>query len=498
MHIRSDKVASVFPFLFIGTLLLAGFLRFYDVPNRVLLGNETVRDAVVGFVGARELQLPITGPFSSLGAFTFGPWYWYNLIAGNWVFHTPYASWYTLAAASFGFVAVMFLIGLAIDGPVLGLVAAFAAAVVPNQVVAGLHLTQPNFLLFYSGLLVWLFLLVVSQTAPSRWLFFVFGAVYGMTASMHFQAITLGVLVLVAMLLRWRFVSLVYLLFGCVVVTIPSLVFQLLNHWHTVRMMLYSMIHMDELIYVPNSWRIYALQFWPDLWANQLGLSIRSGVLLGAAAGIAVTAGILKRKNFLLRISVVVFVIMAVMLRYYKGERFFSYYNFLSPFLFVFAALPIAYALRAKQLIFRLLAVGMLVGYALSVIPRDVELLAPSKFTVHIHGIAGDIRKQYPDRRVIMHNCKAKNLYRDFTLAFLLGVRSRPEQQPVNVGFMDEGCGYPIERAVPVFAGETMERLQITDFTNVSEASVTAAQWHPLTLEDMYATEVKWWYKEKP
>ena len=132
------------PFILGAIVLVAAFFRLYDVPNRALMGNETVRDAVVGLVGARELQLPVTGPFSSLGAFTFGPWYWYHLIASYWIFPTPYAAWYMLAFMSLLFVVVLFGIGLVIGGPILGLVAAFLAAIAPNQLTAATHLTQPN------------------------------------------------------------------------------------------------------------------------------------------------------------------------------------------------------------------------------------------------------------------------------------------------------------------------------------------------------------------
>lgn len=484
--------------LLIGVLLLAGFLRFYNLPNRALMGNETVRDAVVGLVGAREFQLPITGPFSSLGAFTFGPWYWYHLILGSVVFHTPHAAWYTLAALSIGFVAMLFLIGLLIDGPLLGLVMAFLAAIAPNQIVASLHLTQPNLLLFYAGFVLWLFLLLVRQKNPSVWLFFVFGAVYGITASMHFQAITLGVIVLVALVLRRHLVSFGYLLLGFVLVNIPSLVFQLLNHWHTLRMVLYTMKHMDELIYVPNSWKIYALQFWPDLWANHFWLDLRIGVVFGLLAATAVALSVVRKKNYFVRMTALVFSIMFVMLRYYKGERYLSYYNFLSPFLFVFAAMPIAYGLRAKYIVVRLLTVGVLIGYAVSIVPKHLELLKPSEFTTFMGDVAGTIQKEYGDKQVIIHNCKAKNMYRDFSLAFLLGSPRRPGQERVNVGFTDEGCKYPGEATDSMFASETLAKMQIVDFTHVPEEAIAGAQWFPLTLENMYDTEVKWWYKEKP
>ncbi len=66
--------------LLAGILLIAIFLRFNHAPYRYSLGRESIRDAFVAIESAKELQLPLIGPFSSTGPYTFGPWYWYQLI----------------------------------------------------------------------------------------------------------------------------------------------------------------------------------------------------------------------------------------------------------------------------------------------------------------------------------------------------------------------------------------------------------------------------------
>src|SRR3989344_406865 len=490
------------PFILGAIVLVAAFFRLYDVPNRALMGNETVRDAVVGLVGARELQLPVTGPFSSLGAFTFGPWYWYHLIASYWIFPTPYAAWYMLAFMSLLFVVVLFGIGLVIGGPILGLVAAFLAAIAPNQLTAATHLTQPNLLFFYTAFIFFLVVLTAKSTHPSRWVFTMLGAAFGIAVNFHFQAVNLGVAVVALFVFRKSLRFIWHLLLGFFIVNIPLLVFQLLNHWHTLRMVVYTMVHMDGLIYVPNSWKIYVFQFWPDLWANQFGLPIWVGVVFGAVASAVILRMIMKKQQVLMRLSVLIFFVMFVALRYYKGERFFSYYNFFTPWLFVFAAVPLAWGLQAKHIAVRLVTIGVLLAYTMSVLPKDIAMLAPSEFTLALKNAVAIIKAEYEGKSVVIHNCLAKNLYRDFTLTFLLGIEGRVGTDGAKLGFTKGGCEYPGSAAGLLesskYASEELQKMELMDFTAAPEAAILENHWFPLTLEVMYDTEVKWWYKEKP
>ena len=67
-------------YLLLIILIIGIFFRFYNTPMRYSLGDDSSRDAMVAFEDAKEFQLPLLGPFSSLGPFTFGPWYYYQLI----------------------------------------------------------------------------------------------------------------------------------------------------------------------------------------------------------------------------------------------------------------------------------------------------------------------------------------------------------------------------------------------------------------------------------
>lgn len=103
-------------YLLLVILLIGSVLRFYNYPYRYSLGEETIRDAVIGIEGARQLQFPLTGSFSSLGSFTFGPWYAYQLIIFNLFVPFVYSPWIYLTLTSIFYIFVMYKIGSILGG----------------------------------------------------------------------------------------------------------------------------------------------------------------------------------------------------------------------------------------------------------------------------------------------------------------------------------------------------------------------------------------------
>src|SRR5258706_13299015 len=105
-------------------LFVSAFLRFYNFPLRYGLGEETIRDAIIGLEGAKQLQFPLTGSFSSLGPFTFGPWYAYQLIVFAIFIPYIYSPWIYLTLASIFYVFFIYKIGVILKDRTLGLILA--------------------------------------------------------------------------------------------------------------------------------------------------------------------------------------------------------------------------------------------------------------------------------------------------------------------------------------------------------------------------------------
>jgi len=131
-------------YILLGIILLGTFLRFYNYPYRYALGEETIRDAVIGIEGARQLQFPLTGSFSSLGPFTFGPWYAYQLIIFYLIFPSVYSPWIYLSIISVLYIFIIYKVGKILNGEFFGLVIAFLTAISPAQIISATHLTSHN------------------------------------------------------------------------------------------------------------------------------------------------------------------------------------------------------------------------------------------------------------------------------------------------------------------------------------------------------------------
>src|SRR3989338_11325507 len=92
-------------------LLIALFFRFYNSQNRYGIGYDGSRDALVAFESKRQLQLPLTGSFSSIGPITFGPWYYYYITFASLIIPSIWASWLSMGLASAAMIIVMYKIG---------------------------------------------------------------------------------------------------------------------------------------------------------------------------------------------------------------------------------------------------------------------------------------------------------------------------------------------------------------------------------------------------
>src|SRR3989338_5466841 len=123
-------------------LVLAVTLRFWNFPLRYGIGYDGSRDALVSFEAKSQLQLPLTGSFSSVGPITFGPWYYWYITAANFLIPTPWAPWIFISFASLAMVLTMYLIGRELKNSKLGLIMALLASFSPAQLVASVNLQQ--------------------------------------------------------------------------------------------------------------------------------------------------------------------------------------------------------------------------------------------------------------------------------------------------------------------------------------------------------------------
>ncbi len=483
-------------------VFFAVFLRFYNFPLRYGLGDETVRDAVVGIEGARELQLPLVGAFSSAGPFTFGPWFYYQLIIFSLIVPSMYASWIYLSLASVLCVVVLYKIGELVESKIFGLLLAFLATLSPALIIAGTHLTTQNLTNIYAMSAVWIFLKLILQKL-SYWWGFIFGIILGIGVNLHYQMT--GLLILPIILLVYkprRFLYFFTSLVGIGVTFLPLLFFDLNNHWFTFRNVLYYLQYGKNTIYVPNRWLFYLRDFWPSYWADVIGISTILASIIMVVLILIVIRQITKKKlPTYMVLLLIAFAVNFIILRFYWGPRFFGYLNFLRPFVFIFTGYVFftIYKIIDKKYTL-LLVVAFLTAF---ILPKNIPYLAADPFTVDMHRRVQIMEANYPGKKFKVYGCKGANSsYGAVTksLVFLLESKRKFDNFGMPLGTIDPGCKYFSSDSAKIIDEmyPTFPNTGIIDFFRVTESSFQEAGWSPISFRSMSDEITRWWFNEQP
>lgn len=480
-------------YVFLGILLLGAILRFYNYPYRYSLGEETIRDAVIGIEGARQLQFPLTGSFSSLGPFTFGPWYAYQLIIFYLLVPFVYSPWLYLSIISVIYILIMYKIGKILGKDIFALVLAFLAAVSPAQIISATHLTSHNNTNLFAVLAIWIFLIILSKN-KSRWWHFLLGFIIGVGMNLHFQMGGLLILPLVLLFNKRKYLNFIFSGFGVIASFIPMLIFEMNNHWFTTRNIFVYLLYDKNLTYVANRWLFYLRDFWPAFWSDALGVPVWFGAIIMIISLVYIIWLIYKKqlsKNFIFLI--IAFLLNFILLRYYWGPRFFGYLNFLRPFVFIFTAFAII-NIKYKKLYLGLILIPVIIFFSY---PRVMSELMPDPFSRKIYEGVSELEAKYPNKKFTLYTCakKYESSYdaSTFTTLFFLELKNKFSKDGLKIGFMND-CGYPD-------GGKnyrTLSEIGIIDLSGVSRSAILKAGWEPLSFAQMYDSYARWWFRLQP
>ncbi len=485
-------------------LLLAAMLRFWNFPFRNPMDGDQSRDMLVAISGARNWQLPLTGPFSSAGPFTFGPWYYWFLIVSRIIVNNNFAPWIFMGLASVAMVYFLYKAGEAFVDRKLGLIAAFFAAVSSWQVASGANMGNGLLVMPFAALTVWLFAKIINTKKPEGGLPFLFGLSLGITINMHYQA--LGLLPLWGLLflakLRDRR-SLSFSLVGFFISFLPLLFFDLNNHWFTVRNVLDYYLIAQYRIYLPNRWLFYLRDFWPEAVATVFGINkVLAGVVIGSF--FATTAYLIKSRQLTktLTFLLIAFFLNFILLRYYRGERNVGYIFYLVPELYLFLALTVYGLWQNRRLKF--LGLGLVILICFVNIPKLGSILQKPPGDIVLSEMQ-DLSKQKPGNKFEVYYCKQIYQVAAQKLAVYLEFNQLFGDTGTKVGYHKSDCLYPESSPHPT--SEENSRLaekfpaitsDLTDLSGASEKAILSAGWKPVTARDYYDLTVKWWYNEKP
>lgn len=488
-------------------VLVGIFFRFYNAEVRYSLGGDSSRDAIVAVVGAQTWQLPLTGPFSSAGPFTFGPWYYYHLILFTALTPFTYAPWILMGLASTAFILVLYKIGEELYDKRLGLIMAALAAVSSSTIVLGTALTNPHLISLYAGLTLLLFIMLIKG-ARSYWLSFVMGLALGIGINTHYQM--LGYLWLIPLLFIFkkeaRVVHTLSAIGGICVSFIPLGLFDMNNHWFTVRNLSDYYLNSEGRVYVPTRWLFYIRDFWPSFWGETFGLSKMSGYIL-IVAGLGTAAWLFYKRNInppLIAIAIL-FLINFISLRYYWGEKFSGYLQFFFPILFIATALIFWKLSGRKTFYIGVVLLIIMLGFML---PSSIQRFTAFGFDQLVQSETKALI-EYEPRGVIVYNCQDEYWDRSQGVTLLLEMNNKFNENGRKVGFTDDHCTYP----VPGFNPETdatpsakiieshfpkIDNAAAVDLSSASDGALLEFGWKPIKPQNIYNSTLKWWYDEKP
>lgn len=488
---REDKIV----YALLGILLItATILRFYNFPFRYGLGEESVRDALIGIEGARQLQFPLTGAFSSLGPFTFGAWYQYQMILASILLPFSYAPWIYLSIISVLYVAIMYKIGESLVNKNFGLILACVATFSPAQVISATHLTSHNMTNLFAALAFLLFLLLAKKNY-SYWMGYALGFVIGVGMNLHFQMSGLLILPLLLLIHKpKKFMYFVTASAGAMSTFLPLLLFEMNNHWFNTRNLTYYLLEGKNTMYVPNRWLWYIRDFWPEFWADALGIPPLLAALIMVVSGAIIVRFIIRRKiSIVMVLLLVAFAVNFIWLRYYWGPKFFGYLNFFRPFIFIFTGFTILTFLNNKYTKY----LGFLLLFALIVLswPRNMSQMEKDSFTMEMYTNVNELEKKYPQEKFQVWGCtkeyKASYNAKAFSILFLLDMKKKLSENGVKIAVATD-CSYP----PGVFPN--IENSNLVDLSNASKPALVKYKWSTISTSGLYDNYARWWFKEQP
>jgi hypothetical protein len=490
-------------------ILLAILLRFYNIPNRYGFGVDAIRDANVAYYASQHLQFPLTGPISSFGPFTFGPFYYYFLLFSYFIFPSLFAPWMIVTFLSIFTVFSMYKIGQVLDGEMLGLILAFFVAISASEISSATGLSNLDFVPLFASLSLLFFIISVKKTNDISFRYpFLFGIFLGISINMHYQSA--GLLVLPVILFLYRGIryyrQMLIFSLGIFLTAIPLLLFNILDHGSTIKGIYISYRYIRPKFYIPNSWTIYLKFFWPTLWAETFGLTSWTGYIF-IIFTVAILAWRLVKKhiNTSAVLLLIAFFINFLFLRYFWAQRNLVYFLYLQPFIFIFTGL--ALKTLSKNFLGKYVFLFLIFILGLTMLLNDLPLLQPDGTnTTYILNLQ-NILNHYPSDNFSIYSCN-KNAQNSegYTYDYMLAYKNRLQNNGMKLGVFgyDNKCYYPPNKDLAIktttFSARQVLKIypslnysSVANFNIASNAGLNKTSWGMISPKSIYASVINWW-----
>lgn len=473
-------------------ILLAIFLRFYNYENRWGLAYDQARDVIVAREALRTGKIPLIGPFTSVGQFVYGPqWYWIlmlmvgvypNLVITPWVIQTLFYV---------GVVLLMIIIGKEIEDRFLGLVVGLFTAISTAQITQATNLTSPAMVGVCSIISLYLFVKYVKdeRLTYAFWMAFVVGT----AINIHFQALGLLVFIPVAFVFdkKKSLKKFLFLSLGAIIPFIPLIIFDLSNNFFESKNWIEYYLYGQYRVYVPNRWLTYVGTYWPVSWAKIIGGEKIIGYLPMFVLPLAVFIAIVRKKMTKSLTAIAVsFLLIFIILRYYRGERIDSYLIFLQPFVLIVTGWLCVSLYKFN----RILGLGLILLIIIPTLKLDITQINNSEnmTAVQINEWKNIIINKFPNKKFAFYDYKYKNGYKSLPLVLFLDIDKKIDDRQFKLGFFvatsETRFTYPTVLGV-------RGNYQILNLNSLTNEKLSKEGWAFINPSQIYHSTVEW-YKE--
>lgn len=315
-------------------ILFACLWRFYNYSERWTLHQDQGRDGVIALHAIETKQLPLLGPPSSAGDFSFGPLYYWIIILFTLLIPSVNGPWIGFTLLSIFSIAVYFYLGKKIGGlvfaTILGLISAFASA----SVYHAPDLLNPMLLNFFVPLA---FLMMVYSLEKDKLIYpLILGFAAGAAINAHLQA--LGLIVLLGLTIIFKTAKRVKLTLGIMIGLLisfaPLIYFDLKNNFSWSKSIIEYITVGQNKFNLSYSWISDLKDFWPKLWGEVLTYFPNAGYpIIGLFILVFVFS--IKEKKFSKSFWIIflTFISQVIILKFYKGPRMPVYLLLEHPFI---------------------------------------------------------------------------------------------------------------------------------------------------------------------
>lgn len=469
-------------FLFPGIIILAIFLRFINFDNRWGLGYDQASFALVGKYAADAHVIPLLGPFSSSGPFqTGGEWYWLvavghilfpGIVIGPWIF---------MGMLSLVFVGAMTIIGVSLEGPMLGLMAALLSAVSTAEITQSTNLSNQTPIALFAALSI-IAALAYQKSKKPHYLFFL-GLGIGIASSIHLQGMGLLPLAIITILLCGVTLrGLLLLGLGLVLPWIPVLLADSTHGWYNTKNMVYyysvDQYHIS-LDVLGRRWLTFGTQLIPNIWGFTIGgywwtgmTTIITGLIVFKRGPLALLRGVplQNTKNWFL--VILSFIGMLIVVRYAHVPLYDSFLVFFHPFILIITA----------GIVFQLIKINNILGVLFLLMLLATSTIKNVEEITHATNLSAREAKKtrqmlttsHPDTKFAVYDYQFQTAAKTLALLMYLDQKKLLDPNGHRIGISADG---------------------ISDLQSSTSAELTDAHWAYLDNKIIYDSVQNWWKK---